>query len=104
MQVQAKKIKALRVQRNWTQQYLADACGMSLRTIQRIEKTGHAAPESVMSLCAVFEIDGSELRQVPDANSVTQSEVVLRVDILAMMMALFVGMIAGAAMVYFLMT
>ena len=56
MEIDSSTIKNLRTQRSWTQQHLADACDISLRTVQRIEKIGNASNESVMSLCAVFEI------------------------------------------------
>ena len=46
----------MRLKRGWLQQQLADACGLSARTIQRIE-LGHAARvESLKSIAAVFEV------------------------------------------------
>ncbi len=56
MDVNAKKIKTLRTQKGWTQQHLADACAISLRTVQRVERYGNASQETVSSLAAVFEI------------------------------------------------
>lgn len=56
MDVNAKKIKTLRTQKGWTQQHLADACAISLRTVQRVERYGNASQETVLSLAAVFEI------------------------------------------------
>jgi transcriptional regulator with XRE-family HTH domain len=56
MDVNAKKIKALRKSKGWTQQHLADACAISLRTVQRVERYGNASQETVLSLAAVFEI------------------------------------------------
>ncbi len=56
MDVNAKLIKDHRVKNNWTQQHLADACGLSLRTIQRVERYGNASNETVSALAAVFEI------------------------------------------------
>ncbi|HUL92662.1 MAG TPA: helix-turn-helix domain-containing protein [Burkholderiales bacterium] len=51
----------LRLKRGWSQQQLAEASGLSVRTIQRIE-TGHpASVETLKSLAAVFEIDFSTL-------------------------------------------
>jgi transcriptional regulator with XRE-family HTH domain len=56
MDVNAKKIKTLRTQKGWTQQHLADACAISLRTVQRVERYGNASQETVLSLAAVFEV------------------------------------------------
>ncbi len=55
MNINAEKIKSLRQSKGWTQQHLADACGLSLRTIQRVERHGVASKETALSLCAVFE-------------------------------------------------
>ena len=43
MEIDALQIKALRQQHQWTQQQLAEMCGVSLRTIRRVEKEGNAA-------------------------------------------------------------
>ncbi len=40
-----------------TQQHLADACAVSLRTIQRVEKEGMASSETVLALCSVLEVE-----------------------------------------------
>jgi DNA-binding XRE family transcriptional regulator len=61
MQLNPKTIKNLRLQQDWSQQTLADACDVSLRTIQRVEKEGAASKETTMSLCAVFEVSRGEL-------------------------------------------
>ncbi len=54
-------IKAERNKRGWTQSQLADICSLSLRTIQRIEKSGLASHESVQSLAAAFGITVEKL-------------------------------------------
>ncbi|QEL56693.1 2TM domain-containing protein [Chromobacterium paludis] len=56
-------IQKLRLQRGWSQQQLADLSGLSVRTIQRIERGQGASVESLKSLAAVFEIDFSELNK-----------------------------------------
>jgi transcriptional regulator with XRE-family HTH domain len=61
MEVNAIKIKSLRTQRNWTQQHLADACAISLRTVQRVERYGNASKDTLMGLTAVFELESSDL-------------------------------------------
>lgn len=54
-------IQKMRLKRGWSQQQLADASGLSARTIQRIE-AGHApSVESLKSIAAVFEVDFSTL-------------------------------------------
>jgi DNA-binding XRE family transcriptional regulator len=47
--------------RAWTQSHLAEVSDLSLRTIQRIEKTGTASHETIKSLAAVFEIQANDL-------------------------------------------
>jgi transcriptional regulator with XRE-family HTH domain len=61
MNINAQAIKKFRTQRNWTQQVLAEACDVSLRTIQRVERYGNASQETVMALAAVFEISQDEI-------------------------------------------
>lgn len=65
MDIQASRVRELRAQRGWTQQHLADACAVSLRTVQRIEKDGNAAQETVAALCAVFNVEREQLLLVP---------------------------------------
>ncbi len=57
MKIDIEFIKQARNQKNWTQQQLAEICGLSLRTIQRIEKTGIASSESVASLSSAFDVE-----------------------------------------------
>jgi transcriptional regulator with XRE-family HTH domain len=47
--------------RAWTQTHLAEVCDLSLRTIQRIEKTGTASHETIKALASVFEIHAKDL-------------------------------------------
>lgn len=56
MKINIKKLLEERNKRAWTQAHLAEVCGLSLRTIQRIEKSGVASNESIQSLSSVFEI------------------------------------------------
>ncbi len=42
-------IQKLRLQRGWSQQQLADLSGLSVRTIQRLEKGQDASTESLKS-------------------------------------------------------
>jgi transcriptional regulator with XRE-family HTH domain len=56
-------VRKLRLQRGWSQEQLAQFSGLSVRTIQRIERGQKAGVESLKSLAAVFEIQFDELQQ-----------------------------------------
>jgi len=51
------KIKRWREERSWSQEHLAAAAGISLRTIQRIENGDGASRESIMALASAFNVD-----------------------------------------------
>lgn len=70
MQLNPNTIKSLRGQLDWTQQQLADACDVSLRTIQRVEKEGAASKETTMALCAVLEVRQGELIKLEENTAV----------------------------------
>ncbi len=55
-------VRKLRLQRGWPQEQLATLSGLSIRTIQRIERGKNPSLESLNALAAVFEIDISELQ------------------------------------------
>lgn len=61
-------VQKLRLQYGWSQQQLADLSGLSIRTIQRIERGQSASTESLKSLAAVFEIDFLSLNSESDMN------------------------------------
>lgn len=56
-------VQRLRKKKHWSQEHLATISGLSLRTIQRIEKGQKVSMESLTSLAAVFEIEVRELSQ-----------------------------------------
>tara|TARA_R110001592_G_scaffold12872_1_gene60483 strand:+ start:342 stop:854 length:513 start_codon:yes stop_codon:yes gene_type:complete len=61
MELNKETLKNQRDSRAWSQTQLAEVSGLSLRTIQRIEKTGVASQESAKSLAAVYECSITEL-------------------------------------------
>lgn len=69
MLINADAIRRLRQQRGWTQQHLADACEINLRTVQRIEKNGRIAADTLQALCVVLETSPEGLSPVPDFSS-----------------------------------
>lgn len=100
MEVNAEYIKKRRTNQGWTQQHLADMCGISLRTVQRVERYGQASNETVSSLASVFEVDRVEIIEFPQksAEQVTQSKVpaFLKFHLLGYMF----GLISGIALTY----
>lgn len=55
------KIKALRIQRGWTQEQLAEIAGISTRTVQRAERANTAAFETLRAIAVAFEMDFDQL-------------------------------------------
>ena len=54
-------VQALRVDRGWSQEHLAGAAGVSVRTIQRIESGAPASLESLQALAAAFDTEVTHL-------------------------------------------
>lgn len=65
MKLNVESLKQQRELRAWTQSHLAQVADLSLRTIQRIENSGFASPESTKAICAAFEINVSDLLSEP---------------------------------------
>lgn len=57
MKINADRIIALRKEKAWSQQHLSDTSSLSLRTIQRVEKTAKASNETIRSIASAFEVD-----------------------------------------------
>ena len=52
-------VRKLRLQRGWSQEQLAELTGLSVRTIQRLERGASPGLETAKSLASVFEVDHS---------------------------------------------
>lgn len=59
--VNRERIKVLRLGKSWTQQKLAEIAGISLRSIQRIERDGIASLQSRGAIADAFGIEPVEL-------------------------------------------
>ncbi len=59
----AGKVRTLREERGWTQSQLAEISGLSERTVQRVEKKGMAALDTLQALASAFDISVKEIRQ-----------------------------------------
>ena len=56
-------VQKLRLQRGWSQEQLAEISGLSVRTIQRLERGQNAGVETLKALGAVFDVDFSVLKE-----------------------------------------
>lgn len=50
-------LRKLRLQKGWSQEQLAEVSGLSVRTIQRIERGAQASLESANALAVVFQVE-----------------------------------------------
>jgi transcriptional regulator with XRE-family HTH domain len=66
MQINAAKITELRRKRRWSQDELATAAGLNLRTIQRVENTGSVSLQTLKAIAAAFEADIDDLEVIPE--------------------------------------
>lgn len=62
MRVDGKLICELRNQKLWSQDELAMAAGLNLRTIQRMENVGTASLQSLKAVASALEIESEELK------------------------------------------
>lgn len=51
------RVRELREARAWTQEHLADAAGVSLRTVQRLESGSGFASETALAVAAALDVD-----------------------------------------------
>ena len=96
VQVNGSYVRRLRQGRGWPQQQLADAAGLSLRTVQRIEKAGNASHESILCLCATLDVEISDVRALPNKNDIENMETAFQIHPVITLAALLLGMIIGS--------
>ena len=63
--IDATGLKRVRKSKSWSQEHLANAAGLSLRTVQRIESTGSASSESMLALAAALNVPVESLINMP---------------------------------------
>ena len=54
-------IKHLRLSRNWTQDYLADVVGYSVRNLRRIENDGTGSIDVVNTFADIFQVSALDI-------------------------------------------
>ena len=61
IKVNSRELKRLREEKSWSQEHLAGAASLSLRTIQRVETDGNASPETRLALACALGVDVADL-------------------------------------------
>lgn len=61
MNISGENVKCMRIARGWSQEHLAALASLSVRTIQRVEKSGMCDLETRSALASVFEVEASQL-------------------------------------------
>jgi transcriptional regulator with XRE-family HTH domain len=92
MHINKDTIKKLRIEKSWSQEKLAEAARMNLRTIQRIEKDGVASLRSCGSLATALGVEpqelqiGVEAKSLSDCSSTPYHQLVPAMSILAVIL------------------
>lgn len=93
-QLSPEKVKYFRKNNGWSQDVLAKAAGLSLRTIQRVEKDGTSSAETQLSLAAAFDVSPSDLIPVSDKLEVNWKRKLFMQNLLAFLVVMgAVGML-----------
>ncbi|HSC68152.1 MAG TPA: helix-turn-helix transcriptional regulator [Cellvibrio sp.] len=66
MKINKEIVRRERELRAWTQSHLAEVADLSMRTVQRIERTGDVSMESASALAAAFNMELAVLMESPD--------------------------------------
>jgi len=74
-------VRTLRESKSWTQEHLASAADVSLRTIQRMEADGTASAESRLAVAAALGVPVEKLHLALDAGLTARSSELHRIAI-----------------------
>lgn len=79
MKIDVAKVRSLRLSKNWSQEQLSEVCGLSLRTIQRIENGSNLSLESLKVLAEALGVATNELLIQEKQQTSTPVEAVMTV-------------------------
>ncbi len=72
MKIDRHMIRNLRELRGWSQEQLAEAAGLGVRTVQRVESEGRASAETRTCLAAAFNVPQTALAATPSVTERVQ--------------------------------
>ena len=61
MKINGEAVRALRERKSWSQEHLANASGLSVRTVQRVELEGMGSAETRLALAAALSVPVGDL-------------------------------------------
>lgn len=70
MKINGEAVRALREQKSWSQEHLANAAGLSVRTVQRVEMDNVASAETRLALAAALDVPVAVLMPSPPLTDV----------------------------------
>ncbi|MFD2167420.1 helix-turn-helix domain-containing protein [Thalassotalea euphylliae] len=71
MELNHQTLLVLRAEKCWSQEELAAATGLSIRTIQRVEKQGNASLETTKALASVYNVTPTYLQKPKNIERLT---------------------------------
>ena len=69
MKINGEAVRALRERKSWSQEHLANASGLSVRTVQRVEVENAGSAETRLALAAALDVPVADL--IPASPSTT---------------------------------
>jgi len=64
MNIDRNRVRQLRESRGWSQEHLAEAAGVGVRTVQRMETDGRCSGESRLAIAAALGVDASSFNVI----------------------------------------
>lgn len=68
MNIDGEAVRALRERKSWSQEHLAAAAGLSVRTVQRVEAENVASAETRLAIAAALDVPVADLLPAPSSN------------------------------------
>ena len=97
MKINGEAVRALREQKSWSQEHLANASGLSVRTVQRVEMENVASAETRLALAAALDVPVAVLMPAPPS---TNAPVVANWSFEAVMRKTLLGLGVGLALAF----
>jgi Helix-turn-helix. len=66
MRINAQRVMEFRMKCSWSQDELATAAGLNLRTVQRVENSGTASLQTLKAIAAALEADLDDFNRIPE--------------------------------------